>query len=89
MNLETIYRNTVRAWMRAELQADINSYDDWCDHEGRPVYLDSCRIANLTALVENAAHEAFDDDHDKWLDDETHWIWTEAINIAEDLGVLG
>jgi hypothetical protein len=36
---------------------------------------------NLTQLAENAAH-AFD--HDSVLDDETHWIWDAAADIAEE-----
>lgn len=35
---------------------------------------------SLTQLAENTAHEL---GHDEWLDDETHWVWEEAINAAK------
>lgn len=36
---------------------------------------------NATSLAEDAAHNALDDDHDEWLDDETHWVWDLAIEV--------
>jgi hypothetical protein len=35
---------------------------------------------NTTQLAENAAHEF---DHDEWLDEETHWVWDLAVDVAE------
>ena len=36
---------------------------------------------NATSLAEDAAHNALENDHDEWLDDESHWIWDIAIEI--------
>jgi len=35
--------------------------------------------ANPTGLAELIAHEL---DHDEWLDDETHWVWEVAMDVA-------
>ena len=36
---------------------------------------------DMTSLAEDAAH-AFD--CDSWLDDDTHWVWDLAFNVAEE-----
>jgi len=83
----TTIRNQVRAFMRAEIQDEILMYEngEW-SISSRYVYLDSCGIANLTTLAENAAHYV---EHDEWLDDSDHWVWEEAVDIADAMGVLG
>jgi hypothetical protein len=42
-----------------------------------------CGEVNCTKLAENAASYL---DHDEWLDDETHWIWDVAVDMAEEYG---
>ena len=39
-----------------------------------------------TELAEEAAIYF---DHDKWLDDETHWIWELAFEVVEDAERIG
>jgi len=79
-------RNTVRAWMRRQLHEDNDVYEGDIYDPVRPLYLDHCGICNLTRLAEDAAHHA---EHDEWLDDPDHWVWEEAVDIADALGVLG
>ncbi len=33
---------------------------------------------SATDIAETLAHEY---DHDEWLDDETHWVWTVAMDL--------
>jgi len=40
-----------------------------------------CGEVNCTKLAEEAAKHL---DHDEWLDDETHWIWDMAFEVADD-----
>ncbi len=63
----TISRNKVRHFMFLELQ-DLNHPDLWDDG-----------AVNCTRLAENAAHEF---NHDEWLDDDSHWVWDLASDIA-------
>ena len=37
---------------------------------------------NCTQLAENAAHMF---SHDEWLDDEQHWVWELAADVAEQV----
>lgn len=36
---------------------------------------------NATSLAEEAAHYALPEEHDVWLDDDTHWVWDLAIQV--------
>lgn len=63
-------KKQVRRFMRMELE-DRDHPDLWFDGE-----------INYTRLVENAAWHF---DHDEWLDDETHWVWDLAVEIADSM----
>ena len=52
---------------------------DWMRTEVRIRGLDVDEV-NMTQLAEDAAH-AFD--HDEWLDDSDHWVWTAAMEALE------
>lgn len=44
-------------------------------------YTDSAGEINATKLVENAA---FNFDKYTWLDNDTHWVWDLALEVAEE-----
>ena len=52
---------------------------DWMWNEVRIRELDAGEV-NMTQLAEDAAH-AFD--HDEWLSDHDHWVWTAAMEALE------
>jgi len=72
MTREYATRTLIRRWMLSALQ------DGECIDP-------TTGGANLTELAEGAAHAV---GHDEWLDDPDHWIWDEAIQAAEALGML-
>jgi hypothetical protein len=59
-------------WMRSELSKFSDEYEDRFAGE-----------FNCTKLAEAAAAHFDKDDEGGWLDDETHWIWEEAVAAAE------
>lgn len=64
-----ITKGQVRDWMRDEVQS--TNY-----------YFDSAGEVNSTLLAESAA-EHFD--HQEWLDDETHFVWDAAAEVAWEM----
>lgn len=43
-----------------------------------------CGEVNCTKLAEEAAKYL---DHDEWLDEETHWVWSLAVDVSENYTV--
>lgn len=63
-------KNNVRKFMFKELR-DYSNSELW----------DELGDVNCTRLAEEAALVF---DHLEWLDDETHWVWDLAVDIAAD-----
>lgn len=67
-------KNEVRKFMCREIRKYTSEYDLW----------ESVDEVNCTKLTE---HAALHFDHLEWLDDETHWVWDLATDIAADAEV--